>query len=145
MKIPVKQRSYEQVMAMKRPKRRKPLRPLFLLQIVVRILAIFDLLPTKFTYDTHGMEKLDKKEPCLILMNHSSFIDLKIVSRIFFPKRYGIVCTSDGFIGFGMPLLMCLLGCPSSRMETVEEACMVHGVDCEKLLALVNEEANKAR
>ena len=35
------------------------------------------------------------------------------------------------------------LGCPSSRGETVEEACMVHGVDCEKLLAIVNEEANK--
>ena len=35
------------------------------------------------------------------------------------------------------------LGCPHSRGETVEEACMVHGVDCEKLLALVNEEANK--
>ena len=34
-------------------------------------------------------------------------------------------------------------GCPSSRGETVEEACMVHGVDCDKLLALVNEEANK--
>jgi hypothetical protein len=27
----------------------------------------------------------------------------------------------------------------------VEEACMVHGVDVDKLLALVNEEANKAR
>jgi hypothetical protein len=25
----------------------------------------------------------------------------------------------------------------------VEEACMVHGIDVEKLLALVNEEANK--
>ena len=36
------------------------------------------------------------------------------------------------------------LGCPSSRGETVEEACMVHGVDVDKLLALVNEEANKA-
>ena len=35
------------------------------------------------------------------------------------------------------------LGCPSSRGETVEEACMVHGVDVDKLLALVNEEANK--
>ena len=77
MKIPVKQRSYDQVMAMKRPEHRKPLRPLFLLQIVVRILAIFDLLPTKFTYRAHGMEKIGKKEPCLILMNHSSFIDLR--------------------------------------------------------------------
>ena len=33
--------------------------------------------------------------------------------------------------------------CPSSLNETLEEACMVHGVDCDKLLALVNEEANK--
>ena len=36
------------------------------------------------------------------------------------------------------------LGCPSSRGETVEEACQVHGIDVDKLLALVNQEANKA-
>jgi hybrid cluster-associated redox disulfide protein len=30
------------------------------------------------------------------------------------------------------------LGCPSSRGETVEEACMVHGVDCDEFLAQVN-------
>ncbi|MBQ9648330.1 MAG: DUF1858 domain-containing protein, partial [Oscillospiraceae bacterium] len=35
------------------------------------------------------------------------------------------------------------LGCPSSRGETVEEACMVHGIDPEKLLEIVNEEANR--
>lgn len=35
------------------------------------------------------------------------------------------------------------LGCPSSRGETVEEACMVHGIDVDKLLEIVNEEANK--
>lgn len=35
------------------------------------------------------------------------------------------------------------LGCPSSRGETVEEACAVHGVDVDKLLEIVNEEANK--
>ena len=35
------------------------------------------------------------------------------------------------------------LGCPSSRGETVEEACAVHGSDVDKLLELVNEEANK--
>lgn len=109
MKIKVKTRPYEKVMAAKRPRHAKPLRPLFLLQIVIRILAIFDLWPAKFTYKTHGMEKIGKKEPCLILMNHSSFIDLKIVSRIFFPKRYGIVCTSDGFVGKSW--LMRLLGC----------------------------------
>ena len=111
MKIKTKHLPYEQVMALKRPKHRTPLRPMFLLQLVIRILSVFDLAPTKFTYDTYGMEKLGKKEPCLILMNHSSFIDLKIASRIFFPKRYGIVCTSDGFVGFCKELLMRLVGC----------------------------------
>ena len=109
MKIKTKRLPYEKVMALPRAKHRNPLKPLFLLQLVVRVLAVFDLFPTKFTYKTHGMEKIDKNEPCLILMNHSSFIDLKIVSRIFFPKRYGIVCTSDGFVG--KTLLMRLLGC----------------------------------
>ena len=109
MKIKTKQLSYERVMALPRKKHRNPLKPLRLLQLVVRVLAIFDLLPTKFTYETHGMEQIGKKEPCLILMNHSSFIDLKIVSKIFFPKPYGIVCTSDGFVGKNW--LMRLLGC----------------------------------
>ena len=31
------------------------------------------------------------------------------------------------------------LGCPSSRGETVEEACAVHGVDAVALIARVNE------
>ncbi|MBR2938082.1 MAG: 1-acyl-sn-glycerol-3-phosphate acyltransferase [Oscillospiraceae bacterium] len=113
MKIKTKALSYEEVMALPRPKHRNPLKPLFLLQLVVRVLAIFDLLPTKFTYKTHGMEKIGRKEPCLILMNHSSFIDLKIASRIFFPKPYGIICTTDGFVGKG--LLMRLLGCIPTR------------------------------
>ena len=109
MKIRTKTLSYEKVMALPRPKHRKPRKPLFLLQLVVRLLAILDLVPTKFTYKTHGMEQIGKREPCLILMNHSSFIDLKIASRIFFPKPYGIICTSDGFVGKN--LLMRLLGC----------------------------------
>ena len=109
MKIKTRVRPYTDVAAMPQPKHRKPMKPLFLLQLVVRILAIFDLLPTRFTYKTHGMEKIGRHEPCLILMNHSSFIDLKIVSRIFFPKPYGIVCTSDGFVGKNW--LMRLLGC----------------------------------
>lgn len=49
--------------------------------------------------------------------------------------------TAPLFLSIGMHCL----GCPSSRGETVEEACMVHGIDVDKLLALVNEEANKAQ
>ena len=30
------------------------------------------------------------------------------------------------------------LGCPSSRGETVEEACRVHGIECEPFLAQLN-------
>ena len=47
--------------------------------------------------------------------------------------------TAPLFMAIGMHCL----GCPSSRGETVEEACAVHGVDVDKLLAVVNEVANK--
>ena len=47
--------------------------------------------------------------------------------------------TAPIFLSIGMHCL----GCPSSRGETAEEACAVHGVDCEKLLEVINAEANK--
>ena len=31
------------------------------------------------------------------------------------------------------------LGCPSARGESIEEACMVHGTDCELLVKKINE------
>lgn len=30
------------------------------------------------------------------------------------------------------------LGCPSARAETIEQACMVHGVDADELVAKLN-------
>lgn len=30
------------------------------------------------------------------------------------------------------------LGCPSARMETIEQACMVHGVDADELIEKIN-------
>ena len=38
------------------------------------------------------------------------------------------------FMGIGMHCL----GCPASQGETVERACMVHGVDVNELLEKVN-------
>lgn len=38
-----------------------------------------------------------------------------------------------------MEIGMHCLGCPASRGETVEQACMVHGVDVEALLEKLNE------
>ena len=31
------------------------------------------------------------------------------------------------------------LGCPSSQGESLEEACMVHGIDCDSLVNGINE------
>ena len=47
--------------------------------------------------------------------------------------------TAPIFFSIGMHCL----GCPASLGETVEEACMVHGIDADKLLEIVNEEANR--
>lgn len=38
-----------------------------------------------------------------------------------------------------MEIGMHCLGCPASRGETVEQACAVHGVEVEELLAKVNQ------
>lgn len=42
--------------------------------------------------------------------------------------------TAPVFMSIGMHCL----GCPASRGETVEQACMVHGVDVESLLNEIN-------
>ena len=108
MKIRTRESSYDAVMALPKVQHRKPMHPNFLLQSVVRVAALPDLLSTRFTFTRHGMEKI-KGQPCLILMNHSCFLDLMIMSRIFYPKPYGIVCTTDGFVG--KEYLMRFLGC----------------------------------
>ena len=43
--------------------------------------------------------------------------------------------TAPAFLAIGMHCL----GCPSSRGETVEEACMVHGIDVDQFLPQINE------
>lgn len=45
----------------------------------------------------------------------------------------------DFFLEIGMHCL----DCPVSRMETVEEACDVHGTDAEELIAKLNEYFSK--
>ncbi len=109
MKIKTKELPYSEVLKLKPRKRKKPLKPLFLLSLLIRVLSFFTFLGVKLSHQKIGMDKLSKKEPCLILMNHSSFIDLKIASVLLFPRKYNIVMTSDGFVGKN--LLMRLIGC----------------------------------
>lgn len=42
--------------------------------------------------------------------------------------------TAELFFSIGMHCL----GCPASRGETIEEACMVHGADVESLVESLN-------
>ena len=30
------------------------------------------------------------------------------------------------------------VGCPSAQMESLEEACMVHGIDCDAIVSKIN-------
>lgn len=43
--------------------------------------------------------------------------------------------TASLFLGMGMHCL----GCPASRGESIEEACMVHGADADKLVKALND------
>ena len=42
--------------------------------------------------------------------------------------------TAQFFLEMGMHCL----GCPSSRGESIEQACEVHGVDCDELIKKIN-------
>lgn len=42
--------------------------------------------------------------------------------------------TAPLFLEIGMHCL----GCPSARGESVEQACMVHGADCDALIEKIN-------
>ena len=40
-------------------------------------------------------------------------------------------------------ICMHCLGCPASRGETIEEACMVHGANADELIDVLNRIVNK--
>lgn len=44
-----------------------------------------------------------------------------------------------GTAEFFMEIGMHCLGCPASRGESIEEACMVHGIDSDELVTKLNE------
>ena len=90
--------SYDEVLKLPRLKHRKPLKPNRFLATIVRVVSDSTLKKTKFTYTTERME-LVGKQPCLILMNHSSLTDMKLAFGIFYPQRLGIVTSVDGMSG----------------------------------------------
>lgn len=109
MKIKVKNMRYEDVLALPKEKYQKPIKPHWIFRLILRIASVLDLIAVEFQYRKIGMDKIGKREPCLVLMNHSSFIDLEIAATLLFPRPFNIVCTSDGFVGKSW--LMRLIGC----------------------------------
>ena len=113
MQIKVIKKSYREVMAKPPKATKKPKKPNFLFRTLLKIVSLPDLLATRFECTKKGMEKLSKKEPCFILMNHSSFIDLEIASSVFYPRPLNIVATWDGYIGKNW--LMREIGCIQTK------------------------------
>lgn len=127
MKIKVKEMSYEQVLALPTEKHVRPRRPSILFRTLLKLLALPELWATGFTWEEEGMDRLRRDESCLVLMNHSSFIDLKIAASVLYPRPFNIVCTSDGFVG--KERLMRLLGCIPTR-KFVTDLALVKDMYC---------------
>jgi len=142
MKIRTKKVPFSYIEKIKTPKHRRPQKPWWILGALIRLISLPDLWATGFKFTSEGIKEL-KKEPCLILMNHSSFIDLEIAYRIFFPKRFCIVCTSDGFVG--KSFLMRKLGCiPTNKFVTDITLIgdIIHALKKEKVSVLMYPEAS---
>ena len=117
MKIKTKEMDYDQILALKPYVHKKPVKQLGILRWIIGVYTFFSLKRVNFSVEEIGMDKLGAEEPCLILMNHSSFVDLEIIGRIFRKRPYQIVCTLDGMVG--KEWLMRLVGCiPTKKFIT---------------------------
>ena len=98
MKIKIKRTSFSdlpQINSDNHP----PKKPNLFFKTLLKLVSFFPLKSANFKAEFIGMEKLGKKQPCLILMNHSSFIDLEIAASLFYPRPINIVATADAFVG----------------------------------------------
>ena len=109
MKIKVISKSYDEVCALTPAKHKKPKKPNIFWRTVMKLAGLPDLWATNFKCERIGMEKLGKREPCFVLMNHSSFIDLEIAASVMYPRPFNIVATTDSFMGKAW--LMRQIGC----------------------------------
>lgn len=117
MKIKTKELPYEEVINLPKPAHKNPKKPNPVLKKLIKTLSDSELKKVNFTCKKINMEQLPDGEPALILMNHSSFIDLEIASHLLYPNPFQIVCTTDGFVG--KDGLMRAIGCiPTQKFVT---------------------------
>jgi 1-acyl-sn-glycerol-3-phosphate acyltransferase len=108
MNIKVIEKSYDEISHINGFKYKKPKRRSLLFNYLIRVLSFTELKKSNFKYTMVNMDKLPKK-PCLVLMNHSSFIDGKILFKILKSKKFNIVTARDSYIQ--KDLLMRTIGC----------------------------------
>ncbi len=108
---------YDKAMSKKPYQHKKPVKPHMFFRTLLKVLSAPALMGSDFSFTQDGMEKLGKDEPCLYLMNHSGFLDMKIATTILYPRPINIITTSDAFVG--MEWLMRQIGCiPTKKFVT---------------------------
>ncbi len=113
MKIKTVHKTYEEVMSLPREPYRKPRPQTPLFRKLISLLSLPELREVHFQSYQEGMERLGDREPCLFLMNHSSFLDLKIAAVLLKDRPYHIVCTMDALVG--KKWLLEQIGCIPTR------------------------------
>ena len=109
MKIKTVNKSYAEVMALPVPKHEKPKKMGVFWRGLIKALSHTNLHRYHVVYNEVGMEKLDRDQPCLVLMNHSSFIDMQLVGDYLFPRPFSVVTTTDAYVGLAWVLKQ--IGC----------------------------------
>ena len=99
MKIKTKDMSYDDVLKLEPYRNKKPESQGRFWRWLLKTLSASELKKLSFSCKELGMERLGRDEPALYVMNHSSFIDLKIASTVIYPRPFHIICTLDGFVG----------------------------------------------
>ena len=113
MKTKLTEMTYEEVMNLPKEKHQNPIRPNILFRTLLKLVSLPDIIKSRFSCEYVGMEKLPKDQPCLILMNHSAFLDLEIVTSVLYPRPINIIASNDAF--FGKDWLMRHIGCVPTR------------------------------
>ncbi len=145
MKIKVRRKSYEEVLAIPPFPHKTPGRQSPFLRALVKTLSAGALKKVRFSYETapEAEALLRSDIPCLVLMNHSCFTDLEIAGTILAKKPYHIICTVDGFVG--KDGLLRSLGCVPTKKFTTDPVLvrdMVHVVKELKESILMYPEAS---
>lgn len=117
MKIKTIKKSYSEVLAIEPEQHVKPRKQSAFFRVLLKALCSVNMSMIGFECKKINMERLADDEPCLFLMNHSSFTDLKVACSILYPHPFHTISTQDSFVG--KKWLMRLIGCvPTKKFIT---------------------------